>query len=876
MSHPFDRQTFHNNSILANATGVVVPPTARLSLDAQAALAASRGPAGASYLRGSPTALGAASAAALAAEEQRILLAQARARASHAAAQNQRDDELLLRLLHQQNQIRREPAMNFSSLNQFSSLPPGATFAHIPGVTSFYGTPGPGLLAQGPNASSFLNSINAARLQQAQRELQQMDRNAVLLEEARARQGLRTLAYIHPQTGLAIPASGAGQAGIAALQGLQLQTRPPPNLDPRVASATAELPISAPSTVAATNSESRTERDLSSTQTEPHDDDGKKKKKKKKKVRPSQEQESNEKPRRLSSCARPEAIVSAAQSSHERDGRRASQTIHESMASFAAPAAAPSQMKSSHAATAARASSSASVNSTDSSKADETSEVLEDTTGLLAGNDPEAPKRPMSAFLAFSNKRRKSLKRQYPCASNADLSKMLAKTWREAPDVIREKYINEAAALSEQYKADISQWRKGKKKRKHDNSCSGEDPGSVHAKCLKKEEDDEDRGDSKKRAVADEDDESAQLPEEAHESAASENSGISKTIAHQIFALFEKNDWDALTLATRVVDLCRIYDWSEVETALFECYDECRARDRYSMEHIVNRAEALDVLRSKIPVASMDGYREELVGDFVKSLELLLNSNNEGASSDVPFQNLEGIEVVVRMLLELGTGVIFSRIEEWASKAPLRQLSALNNLFEIVNPDIALSDCRNNVARGQCVNTVAIRYKAFKIDDLKSQREELIEATQGCEPRFSWSMPKAATDSHALNAFLHSNRKGPETIVVGGGRDCARRLARRFRFHGENRESRQQMLRAGFSAIIQNTGQSGENAAVTVTKTKDLYAAELKQYRQNMVKLRNVCVELRRLGVHVVLLGTAETEQVEPVAGNRGGEEERF
>ncbi|KAL7561494.1 hypothetical protein ACA910_016293 [Epithemia clementina (nom. ined.)] len=93
-------------------------------------------------------------------------------------------------------------------------------------------------------------------------------------------------------------------------------------------------------------------------------------------------------------------------------------------------------MKASHAATAARASSSASVNSTDSSKADETSKVLEDPTGQLDGNDPEAPKRPMPAFLAFFNKRRKSLKRQYLCASNADLSKMLAKTWREAPDVI--------------------------------------------------------------------------------------------------------------------------------------------------------------------------------------------------------------------------------------------------------------------------------------------------------------------------------------------------------------------------------------------------------------------------------------------------------
>lgn len=39
--------------------------------------------------------------------------------------------------------------------------------------------------------------------------------------------------------------------------------------------------------------------------------------------------------------------------------------------------------------------------------------------------DPTAPKRPMSAFLAFSNKRRAALKRQHPDATNADLSRSM-------------------------------------------------------------------------------------------------------------------------------------------------------------------------------------------------------------------------------------------------------------------------------------------------------------------------------------------------------------------------------------------------------------------------------------------------------------------
>lgn len=74
--------------------------------------------------------------------------------------------------------------------------------------------------------------------------------------------------------------------------------------------------------------------------------------------------------------------------------------------------------------------------------------------------DPSAPKRPMSAFLAFSNKRRAALKRQHPDATNADLSKMLSKTWKEAPDELRRKYMDEEAELRETYKVEMAKWRK--------------------------------------------------------------------------------------------------------------------------------------------------------------------------------------------------------------------------------------------------------------------------------------------------------------------------------------------------------------------------------------------------------------------------------
>lgn len=53
----------------------------------------------------------------------------------------------------------------------------------------------------------------------------------------------------------------------------------------------------------------------------------------------------------------------------------------------------------------------------------------------------------MSAFLAYSNSRRAALKRKYPKSTNADLSKMLSKTWKELPADEREKYMAEEAEL---------------------------------------------------------------------------------------------------------------------------------------------------------------------------------------------------------------------------------------------------------------------------------------------------------------------------------------------------------------------------------------------------------------------------------------------
>jgi hypothetical protein len=76
--------------------------------------------------------------------------------------------------------------------------------------------------------------------------------------------------------------------------------------------------------------------------------------------------------------------------------------------------------------------------------------------------DPGAPKRNMSAFLAFSNKRRAETKRLHPRASNAEVSKMLSTQWKEIDPKVKASYVDEEAALRTQYKIDIAEWKRRK------------------------------------------------------------------------------------------------------------------------------------------------------------------------------------------------------------------------------------------------------------------------------------------------------------------------------------------------------------------------------------------------------------------------------
>ena len=74
--------------------------------------------------------------------------------------------------------------------------------------------------------------------------------------------------------------------------------------------------------------------------------------------------------------------------------------------------------------------------------------------------DPEAPKRPMSAFLSFSNSRRGKVKSENPNAKNAEVSRILAQMWKDAPEKERKEHIDKEYKLRQEYKVAMAEWKK--------------------------------------------------------------------------------------------------------------------------------------------------------------------------------------------------------------------------------------------------------------------------------------------------------------------------------------------------------------------------------------------------------------------------------
>jgi len=76
-----------------------------------------------------------------------------------------------------------------------------------------------------------------------------------------------------------------------------------------------------------------------------------------------------------------------------------------------------------------------------------------------AKKDPSAPKRPMSAFLYFSQGRRRQIKGANQQLKNTEVSRMLGEMWRNAPEDERRPHIDKEKFERGKYKIAIAKWR---------------------------------------------------------------------------------------------------------------------------------------------------------------------------------------------------------------------------------------------------------------------------------------------------------------------------------------------------------------------------------------------------------------------------------
>jgi HMG (high mobility group) box len=73
--------------------------------------------------------------------------------------------------------------------------------------------------------------------------------------------------------------------------------------------------------------------------------------------------------------------------------------------------------------------------------------------------DPTRPKRPMSAFLSYSNRKRAEVKEKNKNSKTADVSRILAQMWKEARPEEKKEFIDEEYSLRQDYKAAMAEWK---------------------------------------------------------------------------------------------------------------------------------------------------------------------------------------------------------------------------------------------------------------------------------------------------------------------------------------------------------------------------------------------------------------------------------
>jgi len=88
--------------------------------------------------------------------------------------------------------------------------------------------------------------------------------------------------------------------------------------------------------------------------------------------------------------------------------------------------------------------------------------------------DPDAPKRPMSAYLSYANKLRGKVKSENPDSSNGEISKILSNMWKGMSDDERKQYKDNEQMLWDIYRGKMVEWKKNNDGRKKGTKIAGD------------------------------------------------------------------------------------------------------------------------------------------------------------------------------------------------------------------------------------------------------------------------------------------------------------------------------------------------------------------------------------------------------------------
>ncbi|XP_068187529.1 high mobility group-T protein-like [Antennarius striatus] len=117
--------------------------------------------------------------------------------------------------------------------------------------------------------------------------------------------------------------------------------------------------------------------------------------------------------------------------------------------------------------------------------------------------DPNAPKRPPSAFFIFCSAFRPKVKTEYPGLTIGEVAKRLGEMWNGTPSEDKQPYEKKASKLKEKYEKDVALYRQ---KTKGGPAAAGKAPAKVEKKP-QEDDDDDDDDDEEEEDDYDDDDE---------------------------------------------------------------------------------------------------------------------------------------------------------------------------------------------------------------------------------------------------------------------------------------------------------------------------------------------------------------------------------